>query len=157
MQAFSGMQRSFPYQNAISQLLLVGAFVIYTSLSTLYLFLPPLLAVLFVAYYKALSRHDLFGLLVVIAMMLVFEAEKGFWFGSTVLFFTGVSLLLIPKIEQVVRCRPCMGAFFVAFAYPGYWLFVWIANQVFLLELPALDWHILLYMVIEFLLVVAFI
>jgi hypothetical protein len=150
------MQRSFSYQNALSQLLLVGAFVIYASLSTLYLFLPPLLAVLFVAYYKALNRHDLFGLLIVIAMMLIFEAEKGFWFGSTVLFFTLLSRLLIPKIEQVVQCRPCMAAFFVVLAYPVYWLFIWMSNQVFLLELPVMDWHMILYMVIEFLVVVAF-
>jgi len=150
------MQRSFSYKNALSQLLLVGVFLIYTSLSTLYLFLPPLLAVLFVAYYKALNRHDLFGLLIVITMMLIFEAEKGFWFGSTVLFFTLVSRLLIPKVEQVVQCHPCMAALFVAMAYPGYWLFIWMANQVFLLELPTMDWHIVLYMIIEFLLVVAF-
>lgn len=150
------MQRSFSYQNALSQLLLVGVFVIYTSLSTLYLFLPPLLAVLFVAFYKALNRYDLFGLLIVIAMMLVFEAEKGFWFGSTVLFFTLVSQMIIPKLEQMVQCRPCMAAFFVGLAYPGYLLFIWLTNQVFLLELPTMDWHIVLYMAIEFLLVVAF-
>lgn len=150
------MQRSFSYQNTLSQLLLVGAFAVYVSLSTLYLFLPPLLAVLFVAFYKALNRHDLFGLLIVIAMMLILEAEKGFLFGSTVIFFSVVSRMLIPKIEQVVQCRPCMGAFFVALAYPGYWLFIWMTNQIFLLELPAMDWHIFLYMVIEFLVVVAF-
>ena len=151
------MQRSFSYQNALSQLLLVGAFVVYTSLSTLYLFLPPLLALLFLAFYKALNRHDLFGLLIVIAMMLIFEAEKGFWFGSTILFFTFLSRFLIPKIEQMVRCRPCMASFFVALAYPGYWAFVWLTNQVFLLELPTMDWHIVLYMAIEFLAVVVFI
>lgn len=151
------MQRSFSYQNALSQLLLVGAFVLYISLSTLYLFLPPLLAVLFLAFYKALNRHDLFGLLIIIGMLLVFEAEKGFWFGSTVIFFTLVSRLLIPKIEQMVQCRPCMASFFVILAYPGYWLFVWLANQVFLLELPTMDWHMILYMAIEFLAVVVFI
>ncbi|MFA5214482.1 hypothetical protein [Sulfuricurvum sp.] len=151
------MQRSFSYQNALSQLLLVGAFVVYTSLSTLYLFLPPLLAVLFLAFYKALTRHDLFGLLIVIAMLLIFEAEKGFWFGSTIIFFTFLSRLLIPKIEQIVQCRPCMASFFVALAYPGYWVFVWLTNQIFLLELPAMDWHIVLYMAIEFLAVVVFI
>lgn len=150
------MQRSLPYQNALSQLLLVGAYILYASLSTLYLLLPPLLAVLFVAFYKALNRHDLFGLLIIIMMMLIFEAEKGFWFGSTVLFFTLVSQLMIPKLEQLVQCRACMGTIFVALAYPGYWLFIWTSNKVFLLELPAMEWHIVLYMVIEFLIVVTF-
>lgn len=156
MQTFSYMQRSLPYQNALGQLLLVGAYLVYASLSTMYLLLPPLLAVLFVAFYKALNRHDLFGLVMVVTMMLIFEAEKGFWFGSTVLFFALASQLVIPKLEQLVQCRACMGTIFVALAYPGYWLFIWLSDTIFMLELPVMDWHIILYMVIEFLMVIAF-
>lgn len=149
------MQRSFPYQNVISRLLLVGLFAVYISLSSIYLLLPPLVAILFFAYYNALSRHDLFGLIIVALMLLIFEAEKGFWIGSTLLFFTVLSRYLLPKLEQLIQCRICMGAIFVALAYPGYWIFVWIANGVLLLPPPAIDWHIGLYMIIEFLLITA--
>jgi len=151
------MQRSFPYQNVISRLFLVGLFVVYISLSSIYLLLPPLVAVLFFAYYNALSRHDLFGLIIVALMLLIFEAEKGFWIGSTLLFFTVLSRYLLPKLEQLIQCRICIGAIFVALAYPGYWIFVWIANGVLLLPPPAIDWHIGLYMIIEFLMITALI
>jgi len=87
--------------------------------------------------------------------LLIFEAEKGFWFGSTILFFTLLSRYLLPKIEQVVQCRICIGAFMVALAYPGYWLFIIITNGVLLLAAPAIDWHMLLYMIIEFLVMAA--
>ncbi|MDD5717464.1 MAG: hypothetical protein PHW64_06635 [Sulfuricurvum sp.] len=147
------MQRSFPYQNIISQLALVGLFVIYISLSSIYLLFPPLLAILFFAYYDALGKHDLFGLLLVVFMLVIFEAEKGFWFGSTIVFFTVLSKYLLPKLEQLIQCRICMGAIFVALAYPGYWLFIWIANGVLLLPPPSVDWHMGLYMIIEFLII----
>jgi len=147
------MQRSFPYQNVISRLFLVGLFIVYISLSSLYLLLPPLLAVLFFAYHDALTKNDLFGLIIVGIMLLIFEAEKGFWFGSTILFFTVLSRYLLPKLEQLIQCRICMGAIIVALAYPGYLLFTWIANGVLLLPSPSVDWHIGLYMIVEFLVI----
>lgn len=157
MQTFSGMQRSFPYQDIVNRFVLVAVFLVYISLSSMYLFLPPMLAVLFFVYYQALSRHDLLALIFAAAMLLIFEAEKGFWFGSTLLFFALLIRYLIPKIEQVVQCRLCRAAIFVALAYPGYWLFVWIADSVLLMSVPAADWHMALYMVVEFLILAALI
>lgn len=151
------MQRSLSHQNVISQLFIVALFIGYISLSSIYLLMPPFLAVLFFAYHTALSKHDLFGLLTIVIMLVVLEAEKGFWFGSTVLFFTVLSRYIIPKIEQVIRCRVCMAAIFVALGYPAYWFFIWFVNQLFLLSVPQIDWHILLYMVIEFMVIAAFI
>jgi hypothetical protein len=119
--------------------------------------MPPLLALLFFLYYDALNKHDLFSLLTVSMMLLIYEAEKGFWFGSTLVFFTVMSHYLLPKIEQSIRCRICMAGIFVLLAYPGYWMFMWFVNQVLLLTLPAVDWHIFLYMIIEFLIVLVFI
>lgn len=144
------MQRSISYQNIINQLLLVVLFVFYISLSSIYLLLPPLLAILFYTYHSALSKHDLFGLIIVSIMLLIFEAEKGFWFGSTILFFTFLSLYLLPKLEQVIQCRVCLGAIMTVLAYLGYWIFMNIVNGVFLLIPPQIDWHILLYMALEF-------
>ncbi|MDD5160039.1 MAG: hypothetical protein PHI47_08320 [Sulfuricurvum sp.] len=145
------MQRSFSYQNVINRLLLVGLFVVYISLSSVYLLLPPLLAILFYAYHDALSKHDLFRLIPIALMLLVFEAEKGFWFGSTIILFTLLSRYLIPKFEQLIQCRTCMAAIFVVLGYLGYWVFILIADGVLLLSSPMIDWHVGLYMIIEFL------
>jgi hypothetical protein len=147
------MQRSISYQNIINRLFLVVLFVAYISMSTMYLLMPPLLAVLFFFYRKALSTHDLFALVSVIFMLLVFEVEKGFWFGSTIMFFTLMSLYLLPKIEQAVRCKICLAAIYVGLSYPAYWFFVWFINKLLLLNVPMMDWHILLYMIVEFLVI----
>jgi hypothetical protein len=115
----------------------------------MYLLLPPLLALLFFLYYDALTKNDLFALVTVIIMLLVFEAEKGFWF------FTLLSRYLLPKVEQTIQCKPCIAAIFVALGYIGYWVFMWFVNQVLLLSVPVIDWHTILYMIIEFLIIAA--
>jgi hypothetical protein len=153
MQTFSGMQRSITYQNVINRLFLVVLFIGYISLSSMYLLFPPLLAVLFYFYRKALSDYDLFALVTVIVMLLIFEVEKGFWFGSTIVFFTLLSHYLLPKIEQVIRCRICLASIYVGLAYPAYWIFIWFVNKLLLLNVPTVDWHILLYMIVEFLVI----
>ncbi len=156
MQTFSDMQRSFTYQNALSHLFWIIAFGIYSALSSMYLFLPPLFAFIGFLFYRTLSRHDLEIVVVFSIMLLMLEAEKGYWFGSSILFFTLISHFIMPKLEQMMRCVACLKVIFVFLAYLGYWGFLWMINNVLLLQMPALDWHIPFYMAIEFALIAMF-
>lgn len=156
MQTFSDMQRSLTYQNALSHLFWLITFGIYSALSSIYLFLPPMFALLGFLFYRTLERHDLGTLIVFSIMLLMVEAEKGYWFGSSILFFALLSRYVMPKLEQTMRCAACIKVIFVVSAYVGYWIFVWMINSVLLLPIPALDWHILFYMAIEFALIAIF-
>lgn len=147
------MQRSISYKNTVSELVWVAIFAIYIALSSIYLFLPPMLALLGFLYYRALQRHDLFSLIVASVMLLMFEAEKGYWFGSTLVFFTIISHYVIPKLEQVVQCAVCIKGIFVLLSYVVFSLFLGVVNSILLLPLPALDWHVVFYMAIEFALI----
>lgn len=150
------MQRSFSYQKT---LILIGwtvVFAVYLSLSSIYLFLPPMLAVLYYGYYRSYLKQDLSVLIAIIAMLLLFEAEKGFWFGSSVLFIGFVSHYIMPKIEQMTRCENCIKAMFIGFSYIVYWLSVWISSKIFFFASPSLDWHVILYMLVEYLLIMVF-
>jgi len=115
-----------------------------------------MLAVLYYAYYKNYTHQNLPALISIIAMLLLFEAEKGFWFGSSILFIGFISYYIMPRIEQVTRCENCIKVFFVSFAYVVYWIFIWVSNEIFLLQNPSIDWHVILYMLIEYLLIVVF-
>lgn len=147
------MQRSITYKSTVSDLLWVAVFGIYIALSSIYLFLPPMLAVLGYLYYRALQRHDLFSLIVASIMLLMFEAEKGYWFGSTLVFFTLITHYVIPKLEQTMQCTICIKGIFVLLSYFGFSLFLGVVNSILLLSLPSLDWHVLFYMAIEFALI----
>ncbi|MDD5212204.1 MAG: hypothetical protein PHV62_07300 [Sulfuricurvum sp.] len=147
------MQRSITYKSTVSDLLWVAVFAIYIALSSIYLFLPPMLAILGYLYYRALQRHDLFSLIVASVMLLMFEAEKGYWFGSTLVFFTLITHYVIPKLEQTMQCTICIKGIFVLLSYFGFSLFLGVVNSILLLSLPSLDWHVLFYMAIEFALI----
>lgn len=155
MQAFSGMQRSLSHQNALSLLIVFGLYTVYVSLGSIYLLLPPMAAVLLYAYHDALKSNDLFRLIVTAGMLLVYEAEKGFWFGSSILMFTLLSRFLFPRLEQLVQCRFCMAGIYVLLAYPAYWVSIWITDKILLISVPGMDWHMVLYMLIEFLILAA--
>lgn len=150
------MQRSITYQNALSSLLWVVVFGIYSSLSSIYLFLPPMLALVGYLFYRSLKRHDLYSLIIFSLMLLIIEAEKGYWFGSSILFFILLSHYALPYLEQTMRCKQCIKALFVAASYLLFWVFITMINGIFLLALPAFEWHAFLYMAIEFALIAMF-
>ena len=150
------MQRSITYQNALSTLLWVGVFSIYSALTSIYLFLPPLFAVIGYLLYRSLSRYDLFSLIVYSVMLLIIEAEKGYWFGSSIIFFILLSQYLLPRLEQNMRCDLCIKGIFVLSSYLLFWVFMTLLNGILLLQAPALDWHVLFYMGIEFALIAMF-
>ena len=147
------MQRSFTYQNALSNLFWVVLFGIYSALSSIYLFLPPMLALMGYLFYRSLARHDLYSLIVFSIMLLMIEAEKGYWFGSSILFFILLSYYVLPYLEQTMRCKLCIKALFVASSYLLFWIFITMIDGVFLLAPPAFDWHTFFYMAIEFALI----
>jgi hypothetical protein len=107
-------------------------------------------------FYRALARHDLGSLIIFSIMFLMLEAEKGYWFGSTIIYFTLISYYLMPKLDQTMQCTLCIKSIFVLLAYIGYWGFIWMINSVLLLQIPSLDWHILFYIPIEFALIAIF-
>ena len=148
------MQRSITYQNALVTLLWVGVFTIYSALGSVYLFLPPMLAVAGFLFYRSLTRYDLFSLIVYTIMLLMIEAEKGYWFGSSVIFFTLLSHYILPHLKQNIQCENCIKGLFVGFSYLLFWMLMTIANKMLLLESPLLDWHVLFYMLIEFAIIV---
>lgn len=153
MQTFSDMQRSITYQNALNSLFLVVSFAIYSALSSIYLFMPPMLALMGYLFYRSLLRHDLYTLVIFAIILLMIEAEKGYWFGSSILFFILLSHYILPYLEQTMRCKLCIKALFVLASYLLFWLFLTMIDAVLLLMLPAFDWHTFLYMAIEFALI----
>lgn len=150
------MQRSIAYKNSLSDLMWIAVFGIYIALSSIYLFFPPMLAVIGFFYYKALRRYDLFSVIVASIMLLMFEAEKGYWFASSIVYFTLLCQYIMPKLEQTVQSQMGIKAIFVLLSYFGFSIFLGMANSVLILPLPSMDWHVLFYMAIEFALIAIF-
>lgn len=133
--------------------MLFTIYLVYESLSNIYLFLPPLFGILFFYYIRSVDKQDIAMLLLVVALSLVYEADKGYLFLSSLVYFSFIYKFVLPKIEQLIECKRCIHFLYIILAYIGFWLFSMLLQQIFWLELATIDWHVLWYIVIEFLLV----
>jgi hypothetical protein len=147
------MQRSITYQNALAGSAFLLLFIVYESVTSIYLLLPPLLGVLFFQFMRSMERQRLGYLFLIIVMLLIYETDKGYLPFSTLVYFTFLYHFVIPKLEQIIQCRWCLKLFYVVLAYLGFWIFTLLLHQMFWLPLPSIDWHIIYYIVIEFVLV----
>jgi hypothetical protein len=131
----------------------VALFVLYESLSSIYLFLPPLLGVLFFLFIQAFRKEDLLSIVLIVFSILVYESEKGYLLFSAIIYFAIILKYVLPKIEQNLNCKVCTKISIVILAYVGFYLFTSILSTIFLLPMPSINYYILYYIVIEFLIV----
>lgn len=147
------MQRSISHNQSLSPILYLGLFIIYSSLSSIYPLLPPLFAVLFVLFLQVTQKENTFLILTLSSAMVIFEANFGYVLFSSIIYFYLVKKLLIPKIEQSFSCASCIKMAYVLLAYIGYFLFLTLFSNIFLLTTPELNYYIIYYIIIEFLIV----
>jgi hypothetical protein len=146
------MQRSFTHNQPLRAFLYLLFFVFYSSLSSIYPLLPPLFGLLLLLFARATSRRGnaLFVFFVSLSL-LVFEANFGYLLFSTLIYFYLVEKFVLPKIEQNFSCEACIKFSYVFLAYIGYFLFMTLFANIFLLEMPLLTYYVIYYILIEFL------
>jgi len=147
------MQRSISHQNHLTILFYVVLFIIYNSLSSVYLLLPPLFGVLFVLFARSLEGEDNVSVILIAFCLIVFEVNMGYPLFSSIIYFTLVYKLIMPKIKQNFDCNSCLKLSNVLLPYIGYYLFLLLISKIFLLPLPSFNYYIVYYIVIEFFLV----
>lgn len=148
------MQRNRTHKTSIiGTLVYLPLFVVYAALSMHYLFLPPLLGVLYFYFIHALDRENSMIFFQITAMLLIYETARGYWIFSTLIFFIISYFLLLPTVRSAVSCRSCRNALIVIYAYLGLWGFQYAMAQMFAFETPMLDINILIYLIAEILLV----
>ena len=147
------MQRSLSDKRIINTFLWVLFFVLYSSLATIYPFLPPLFGVLLVLFVRSLEDGDTFAIVINTALLLVFEANNGYLFLSSVIYFYLLYKFVMPKIYTNFSCVQCVRISYPLLAYLGYFLFLSFVANIFLLPMPHIDYYIVYYIIVEFLIV----
>jgi len=147
------MQRSITNKKPVENILYVVLYAIYVSLSSIYLFLPPLFGVLFVLFAKALKDKDTISLLFISFCLVLFEADKSYMIFSSIIYFTFIHKFVMPKITQNFSCISCIKVSYILLAYIGFYLFSILLSNIFLIPMPSINYYIVFYIVIEFFLV----
>jgi len=145
------MQRSLSYKNPLTLYLYGILFLIYTALSGIYLFLPPLLTVLYFYFSKALKKEQISILFLTIFCLLLFESENSYVLFSTIIYFSILHKYVVPKIAQSFSCVACINFIIVIFVYVGFFIFYSFLSNIFLFPLPNINYYVIYYIVIEFL------
>jgi len=83
----------------------------------------------------------------------IYEANFGLMLFSSIVYFSLVYKFLVPRIEQNISCKWCINFIYVFVAYFGFYLFMLLIANIFLLPLPTIHYYVLFYIVIEFLIV----
>jgi hypothetical protein len=147
------MQRSISHQNPVRPLLYVAFFILYSSLSSIYPSLPPMLAVLFVLFAKALDNNDSIYVLIIAFCLVIFEANNGYMLFSSIFYIYLVYKFILPKISQSFSCKICIRVAYIFLSYIGFFLFLTLISNIFLLQSPQMSYYVIYYMLIEFFLV----
>ncbi|QFR43298.1 hypothetical protein FJR47_05035 [Sulfurimonas xiamenensis] len=144
------MQRSISNQNSLTPFLYVVIFIPYIVLSSIHLFLPPLLAILYVLFSRALKKNDLTSLLLICFSLVLFEAEKGYVLFSTLIYFAFIYRYIIPKIAKIINCNICVKMATVILVYIGFFVFNIFLSNIFLMPSPSINYYVIYYIIIEF-------
>jgi len=147
------MQRSITHYKPLVPIFYVVLFIVYGSLSTIYPLLPPFFAVLLVLFSKALDTNDSIFILLISLCLVIYEANFGYILFSSIIYFYIVNKFIMPKLTQNFSCTSCVRIAYVLLAYIGYYLFLTLLSNIFLLETPDIDYYIIYYIVIEFFIV----
>ena len=115
--------------------------------------LPPMFAVLLVLFSRALAEKDTLYIALLSLCLVVFEANYGYTLFSSIIYFYIVYKFILPKLSQSFSCTWCIRASSVLLAYIGYFLFLSLISNIFLLPSPEFTYYIVYYIVIEFFLV----
>ena len=147
------MQRSITNKRTIEPFFYALIFMVYIGLSSVYLFLPPFLAVLYALFSNSLRDEDTVALAIVSFCLVVFEAEKSYFLFSSIIYFILIYKFVIPKLKQVISCKACVKFLTVIIVYIGFYLFSLLLSNVFLFPIPYIDYYVIYYILIEFLIV----
>jgi len=144
------MQRSLSHQKPLVPFVYIVLFILYSSLSTMYLFLPPLLSVLYILFSKALQREDTLAIFLISLCLIVFEVNFGYMLLSTIVYFYLLHKFIMPKIAQNFSCKGCILFFAVVMSYLGYFLFLVLIGNIFMIATPHISYYIIYYIILEF-------
>lgn len=151
------MQRSFSYKKYIRNTALLALFFLYESLGDIYSFLPPLFAVLLILFALTLKNRNAVSFVYICIALLIFEAQKGYIAFSAIVYAFILYKIVIVNISNATNCQSCIKILIVALSYPGYFLFLAILSNIFILPMPQLNFNVIYYMLVEYILAVLFI
>ncbi|RDU73441.1 hypothetical protein CQA66_01915 [Helicobacter aurati] len=120
----------------IIHILFVGFYIIYSSMSDIYQFLPPLLGILFVIFHKHSNDEQLFVSLLVFLCLTFYELHKSLTFGIMPIVFCITYFFIAKRLEALFSNNFLFMILYTAAIYLIYYAGTILCNVLF--GIPAL-------------------
>lgn len=120
MSTLSRLQRNSFAKDLLKNLGFLIFYIFYVALSSIYIFFPPLLSLLFVKYIKEYKNANFLGVCIVFIACLVFEVQKTSGVGIVFLLFLFLGFV-VNRIASVLDKRNIFfNVIYVLLPYIGY-------------------------------------
>jgi len=126
--------------------------LVYESISSILYLLPPLLGLAFYLFCDFYDRKLYFRIVPILIFLLILEADKGLFFGSTVMFFFLGYMFIVPTLKNIISSSTAYKVALIISAYIGYAIFTLTIGFFDKNELFHLSWIIVYYALLEALL-----
>lgn len=103
MQTFPNLRRNSTFKETLKAILLLVVFSFYTSLSDIYLFLPPMIGLLFIFYVHTSKENEWILTLSIIACLIFFEFDHSEYSGILPLVFVLTDWLIVKKFQLLFQ------------------------------------------------------
>jgi hypothetical protein len=146
------MQRSIINKDYLKIFYLI-LLVIYDSIATVYILLPPLLGIIAIYFYQSLKDSTIYFTYALIIFLLILEANREFIFFSTSIFYIISYYYIIPHLKNITTCKKCLETIYIIIAYIGYIIFSIVLSYLLDTDFISID----IFLVIEYILIEIFI
>lgn len=153
MQTFSNMRRS----STNLQLVKIGFFVligiVYTSISSLNLWLPPLLGIYAVLFARFNNEDNYHAFVAVVFMIFFVECEYSIPMGSLLILFSVIYTMILPRIDLIIGNKRFNNLAYVIFVYLGCVAISYVYNSLFEISFFINLWFLFYFVIFEIIVV----
>lgn len=97
------MRRDSTYKEIIKSLFIVIFYILYVSYSDIYLFLPPLMGILFLIFHNNWNERNYYKVIAVVICCSFYELDKLLIFGTLPIIFFIIRNFLVIYVEMMLK------------------------------------------------------
>jgi hypothetical protein len=137
----------------MNKLIIFVLAIFYESLTSIYLWLPPLFGIAFILFMRAFEEQDYPALSLIVLYMIYLEVDKEIILFSSIIFFMLAHKFIVPKLRAYFQCKRCLEFIYIVLAYFGFFGISMILHKILWIEMFSFDWIVIYYILIEFMIV----
>ncbi|PAF54433.1 hypothetical protein BKH42_00525 [Helicobacter sp. 13S00482-2] len=129
MQTFSNLRRNNLFKEILKAIFLLIAFSFYTSVSNIYLYLPPMIGLLFIFYMQTSSENRWIVSIVIVACLIFFEYDHDEVAGILPLIFVFTNWLVVKRLRLLFDENILFVFIYVPLIYAVYFFVLYLTGM----------------------------